>query len=398
MRLLICGSNYPYPTEPNKGIFMHRKIRALAEMSALAVVVPVPYFPNGIPSARYGHFARIPREAVLDGVTVHYPRVLVTPKIGRSLYGVSYAAGLYGPMARLVKELRPQALLAFWAYPDGFATVLLSKMFKLPVFVSAMGCDVNALDRHLGKRRMVTWTFRQCTGAMAVSRALGKAIEALGVEPTKVRVVPNGLDDAFLVQPREGTDRDALQRKGKTVLYCGWLSPEKDPLYLLEAARLLFATRPDVRLKFIGEGVLRSRIAKRAAAWNIADRVTLVGEVRHDQIAEHMRQADVLCLPSLREGHPNVLLEALACGLPIVATDVGGVPEIITDETRGILVPLGRPDALAQALDAALSKQWDRESLRQAVRGRSWDDVAREMLDFVEQSIPGSSMSHGGAG
>jgi teichuronic acid biosynthesis glycosyltransferase TuaC len=313
--------------------------------------------------------------------------VLVTPKIGRSLYGFSYAAGLYGPMARLVKERRPQALLAFWAYPDGFATVLLSRVFKLPVFVVAMGCDVNDLNRHLGKRRMVTWTFQHCDGAMAVSRALGSSIIALGVDPAKVRVVPNGLDDAFLAQPINEPDADAIPRTEKTVLYCGWLSPEKDPLYLLEAARVLFADRPDVRLKFVGDGVLRPRIEELAAAWNIADRVTLVGEVRHDQIAEHMRQADVLCLPSLREGYPNVLLEALACGLPIVATNVGGVPEIVTDGSRGILVPSGQPDVMAQALDTALSRRWDRESLRQAVSGRSWHEVAREMLDFMQPAV-----------
>jgi glycosyltransferase involved in cell wall biosynthesis len=210
----------------------------------------------------------------------------------------------------------------------------------------------------------------------------------LGVDPAKVKVVPNGLDDVYLAQLVDGSDADAVPRTGKTVLYCGRLSPEKDPLYLMEAARLLLANRPDVRLKFVGDGPLRPRIEELAAAWNIADRLTLVGEVPHDQIAQHMRQADVLCLSSVREGYPNVLLEALACGLPIVATNVGGVPEIVTDENVGILVPTGQPRELAQALDTALRKQWDRQSLQQVVRGRSWHDVAREMLDFVERTIP----------
>jgi glycosyltransferase involved in cell wall biosynthesis len=260
-------------------------------------------------------------------------------------------------------------------------------VFQLPVFVSAMGCDVNDLDRHFGKRRMVAWTFRHCTGAMSVSRALGSAIQALGVEPAKVCVIPNGLSDEFLKQSVDSRPADHPASGVKTILYCGWLSPEKDPLYLLEAARLLFATRSDVRLKFVGAGVLREKIEELSAEWKIADRVTLVGEVRHDQIAQHMKEADVLCLPSLREGYPNVLLESLACGLPIVATNVGGVPEIVTDGSLGILVPIRRPAELAQALGTALDRQWDREALRQAVRGRSWDEVAAEILSFIERTI-----------
>jgi glycosyltransferase involved in cell wall biosynthesis len=387
MRLIVCSSNYPNPLEPNKGIFNGRRIRALAERTELTVVAPVPYFPKALPSQRYGQFAQIPHSAVLDGVRVHYPRVLVTPGFGRSLYGLFYAAGLLRPMARLIKECRPQAILAFWAYPDGVGAVLLSRWFKLPVFVCAMGCDVNNLDQHLGKRRMVGWAFRRSNGALAVSRALGSRIAGLGVDPVKIRVVPNGLDDAYLEQVVDGSDSRSSRGAGATVLYCGRLSPEKDPLCLMEAARLLFAKRPDVRLTFVGDGPLRPRIEELATAWKIADRVALVGEVRHDQIAQHMRQADVLCLPSLREGYPNVLLEALACGLPIVATNVGGVPEIVSDERLGILVPTGQPGELAQALDTALCRNWDRHAMREAVRGRSWHDVASEILDFMERNI-----------
>lgn len=388
MRLLICSSNYPYPEAPNRGIFMHRTMKALARQTAVDIVVPIPYFPKAIPSERYRRFARIPRDAVLDGLTIHYPRVLVTPKVARSGYGLTYAAGLYPTMARLVAANRPDALLAFWAYPDGFASVLLSRFFRVPVFVAGLGCDVNDLDHHFGKRRMVTWAFQRSTGAIAVSRALGREIEALGVPRERVAVVPNGLDEDFLAQTAErAAPRAGSGRALKTVLYCGWLSPEKDPLCLLEAVRKLFAARADVRLKYVGDGALRGRIEELAAGWGIGDRVILAGEVRHDRVAEHMMQADVLCLPSLREGYPNVLVEALACGLPIVATNVGGVPEIVTDGSRGLLVPPGRPGELAAALDIALDRPWDREALRRAGRARSWDDVAREILEFIGPAV-----------
>jgi len=386
MRLIVCTSSFPNPAEPNKGIFNGRRVRALAEFAELAVVAPVPYFPKFVPSKMYGRFALVPGEAVLNGLAVSYPRVPVIPKVGRSLYGLLYAAALLRPMAKAIRRSRPDALLSYWAYPDGFATVLLARCFGLPVFVAGMGCDVNDPDRHFGKRWMVTWTFQHATGAFAVSRALGERIVALGVDAAKVKVVPNGLDDAYLANGASGSSADGEKRPGTTVLFCGRLSEEKDPLYLLEAARLLFARRPAARLQFVGDGPLRKKLEELAEEWHIKDRVSFVGEIRHDRVAGYMRQADVLCLTSLREGYPNVLLEALACGLPVVATSVGGVPEIVTDEDLGILVPLGQPAELAAALEKALEKPWDRQTLRQAVKGRSWRDAGREMLAFIEAS------------
>jgi len=387
MRLIVCSSIFPNPAEPNKGIYIYKTVRAMAELADVAVLAPVPYFPKAVPIARYVRYAQVPGQAALDGVRIGYPRVLVTPKIGRPLYGLSYAAGLVRPLSRLVKAGRPQALLAFWAYPDGFATVLLARLFKLPVVVGARGGDVNDVDQHPGRRRMVAWTFRHCDGALAVSRALGSAIVNLGVDSAKVKVVPNGLDDAYLAQAAGAAGPGPGVSVGRTVLYCGRLSAEKDPLSLLEAFRRLLTTRPDARLTFLGDGPLRPRIEALSAELGITGRITLAGEVRHDQIPSYMRQADVLCLPSLQEGYPNVLLEALACGLPVVATDVGGVSEIVTDESLGILVRAGRPDELALALETALSRPWDRQRLRQAAHGRSWHDVARETLDFVERTI-----------
>jgi glycosyltransferase involved in cell wall biosynthesis len=387
MRLIVCSSIFPNPVEPNKGIYVYKTVRAMAERADVAVLAAVPYFPKALPVAQYARYSQVPADAVVDGVRIRHPRVLVTPKIGRPLYGLSYAAGLLRPMSRLIKAGRPQALLAFWAYPDGFATVVLARLFRLPVFVGARGGDVNDVDQYFGRRRMVAWTFRHSDGALAVSRALGSAIVDLGVDPAKVKVVPNGLDDAFLSQVAGCAESGPERHAEPTVLYCGRLSAEKDPGALLEAFRILLARRPEARLVYVGDGPLRPRIEQLAAAWNIADRVEIEGEIRHDQIAGRMRRADVLCLPSLTEGYPNVLLEALACGLPIVATDVGGVSEIVTDESLGILVNPGNPDELARALDAALSRPWDRQRLRRAAQGRSWHDVARETLEFVEHTI-----------
>jgi glycosyltransferase involved in cell wall biosynthesis len=290
-------------------------------------------------------------------------------------------------VARLVKEKRPTALLAYWAYPDGFATVLLSRVFRLPAFVGARGGDINELNHGSARRGMVRWALRHGSGTLAVSRALGEAIVRLGIDPATVAVIPNGVDLEFVREAGRTQDEGPVSRTGATVLYCGRLSEEKDPMGLVEAARLLFAKRADARLVLVGDGALRTKVEESAAAWNIADRITLVGEVRHEQVFQHMRRADVLCLPSLTEGYPNVLLEALACGIPVVATDVGGVREIITGPDLGIVVPPGRPEDLARALDDALSRPWDRQILRKAVSGRSWRDVARETLEFMEHAI-----------
>ena len=390
MRLIVCTNSFPNPLEPSKGIYNLRRVRAMAGAAELAVVVPVPYFPKFLPSRTYERFARLPRAAVIDGLPVTYPRVPVIPRIGRSLYGWLYAAALRQPLAHMVRGHRPDALLSYWAYPDGFATVVLARHFGLPVFVAGMGSDVNDIDHHFGKRRQVTWAFKNATGAVAVSRALGEAIVALGVDPAKVKVVPNGLDDAYLAEQFPDPDGGEEARSGSTILFCGRLSREKNPGYLLHAARILFARRPEARVEFVGDGPLRRQLEALTADWGIRDRVVFAGEVRHDQVAAHMKRADVLCLTSLEEGCPNVLLEALACGLPVVATNVGGVPEIVTSDRLGLVVPLGQPAELAAALETALDRRWDRQALHQAVSGRSWRDVGRETLAFMEGLTPAS--------
>ena len=192
MRLIVCTSTFPNPTEPNKGIYVYRRVRALANLASMAAVAPVPLLSRkALPSARYVRYAQIPAPPTLDGMLVR-----VSPRLGHPkdravpLRHLVYATCLLRPMARLVSSFQPDGLLSFWAYPDGFATVLLSKAFKLPVLVGAMGCDVNNLDQHLGKRRMVGWAFRNCDGAIAVSRAMGSKILELGVTPEKLSVDP----------------------------------------------------------------------------------------------------------------------------------------------------------------------------------------------------------------
>jgi teichuronic acid biosynthesis glycosyltransferase TuaC len=389
MQLVVCTSIFPNPEAPNRGIYVFRKLSALNLLGGVRAVVPIPYFPRGVPSKRYATWARVPGKAQMGSISTWYPRVLVTPGIGRPLYGLSYAAGMYGTVRRLIAERRPAALLGVWAYPDGFATVLLARRFRLPVVVWALGCDVNNLAEFPAKARLVRWTLRNSTGVIAMSAAMQRHIVGLGVLQAKTVAISNGVDSSFLADETAGDsniDRSTAASR-PVVLFCGRLSPEKGILTLVAAAQLLLRRRPDVQFRILGSGPQRQQAEDAVNAAGIAANVTFAGETHHTLIPGEMRAATVLCLPSLREGCPNVILEALASGTPVVGTKVGGIPEIVTNESLGLLVPSEDPAELARALERALATAWDRTVLRAAGRRRSWNDVARDAADFIGRVI-----------
>ena len=176
-------------------------------------------------------------------------------------------------------------------------------------------------------------------------------------------------------------------RDKNTILYCGRFSYEKGLPYLMEAARLLVKRQINFRLVLVGDGPERPKIFELVQKYGLTDRVSFEGEVQHENIPSIMARAGLLCLPSIREGWPNVVMESLACGCPVVASNVGGVPEIISQPELGILVPSGNVMSLANALEEGLKRHWNSEYLSAHVKKRTWDVVAKEVLTEIHSVI-----------
>jgi teichuronic acid biosynthesis glycosyltransferase TuaC len=389
MKVLTFATLFPSVKRPVFGLFVFERASHLAcrQGNLIRVISPVPYFPSWIRSGRWGIYARVPREEVVGNLETHHPRYPLVPGV-MALHGLLMFLGCYSIARRLRREIDFDCIDAHYIYPDGFAAVLLGKVLDLPVCVSARGTDINVFPSFVSIRPIIRWTLRQADGIIAVSATLKSAMTDLGVPGDKVAVIPNGVNvDRFRpIDRSEARDTLGLPLRMKIVLSVGSLTAVKNHHLLISAFAQVFPDRPDVRLYVLGEGPLLYKLQDLARELRVKERVFFLGSRSSDELASWFNAADISCLASSREGWPNVVMESLACGTPVVATRVGGVPEIIASEELGVLVEQN-VDSLAKGMAFAFTKDWNRATLAHHAHARSWDQVAREVEQYLVSQV-----------
>ena len=380
MRVLVFTSHYPAAEAPTRGTFNRELFRELGKRCELRLVGAVPWWHRRHLGGGM-FFPRRERDETLEATWLSY-------------WSIPGAWPLHGAAAHASTRLAVRAerrrfpfdlVLASWGYPDAVAAAAHAKRAGVPLVVNVLGSDVNDLARRPLLAPQIRWAFARAQRVVAVSGALGERVVKMGVPLGRVTVLRNGVDTSTFAPREQGEARRALglPAGGRVVLYTGNFHRVKGADVLLEAMARL--DRPDVRLYLVGRGPLEPALWEQAAALGLGERVRFVGPEPHHRIPSWMAAADLLCLPSRNEGCPNVVLEALASGRGVVASRVGGVPEIL-DEERGVLVPPGEPEALARGLRAGLDRAWDAGRQRAAVEGRGWADVAARYLEIFEDA------------
>jgi glycosyltransferase involved in cell wall biosynthesis len=380
MRLLIVTSQFPIAGEPNRGRPVYQTIRELSRLATVRVVSPVATYPRWAQPRSYLFRASDDAQAV-EGCDVQYVRYPALPAVTRPLNGWSCARALHAPL----KAFAPDLVLSYWLYPDAYGAMLAARKAGLPLVAGARGSDLRVRDAV--SRALTRPVVNAAQRLLVVSEDLGRvAAENYGADPARIRTIPNGCD-ASLFHPADRAASRAqlgIAADAEVVTYVGRLVAEKGLRELLDACRTLAATRPRLRLVLVGEGPMREEIAARLAA-DPSLQVTLAGAQPPAEVARWMAASDLVTLPSYSEGHPNVLVEALACGRPVVATPVGGIPEVV-DAESGILVPARDAAALAAGLAQALDRHWDESALARKF-SRDWRQVAEDTLEACEQAL-----------
>jgi glycosyltransferase involved in cell wall biosynthesis len=286
---------------------------------------------------------------------------------------------------RLHREKRFDCIDAHFVYPDGFAAVRLGKKLGMPVFVSARGTDINLYPSFHLIRPMLRWTLTHAAGVIAVSADLKSKMMALGIPEANIRVIPNGVDtERFQPLDRKSARRQlGLAEEGPIAVSVGSLIESKGHHLLIAAVRKLTERFPEVRLYVIGDGVFRTKLEQLVREKQLQERVFLPGNRPNEELSLWFGSANISCLMSSREGWPNVVSEALACGTPVLATGVGGIGEIITSPELGMLVERN-VDSIAAGLEQAFTKTWNRGEIAGHSRSRSWDAVAAEVEAFLK--------------
>lgn len=386
MKLLVLSNLFPTAWDPLRASFNRQQFDRLAARHELDVLAAVDFRerrrgPQGEPPAL--------AHARLSDFTFWYP-----PGIGRSLHGLAWYASLLAQQGARLKRGRYDLLLASWAYPDAVGTSLLARRLGVPYVVKVHGSDLNVQAGYRLRRPQIAAALRGARAVVAVSDALATKVRELGVAGDRVHLLYNGVDGERFhpgdrAAARAGLD---LPADGPLVLYVGNLKPSKGCVDLLEAFPAVLARHPQARLAFVGGGAAAATLLARAQALGIADRVLLAGARPHDELANWMRAATLLSLPSHNEGVPNVILEAMACGLPVVATRVGGIPEVLPPEA-GLMVPAHDRAALGAALDEALARDWSQAAITAHAASFRWQDNV-DRLDRIVRDAAAPLPAH----
>lgn len=385
MKVLAIATLYPNRSQPVHALFVEQRIRAMAARFPVRVLCPIPWFPFADSLARYRHRRAIPRQEVRDGVEVLYPRFLSIPRFLKPLDGLFLFLSCWWVARGLRDDFPFDRIDAHLAFPDGWGAILLGRVFRVPVAVTLRGHDVNDLPDYPVRGRQVAWALRQAGVVFAVADALRQAAVSLGASAERVLTVGNGVDPSRFAPTSRDAARKALglDPDDRVLVSVGHLVERKGFHHIVRALPRVAERHPRVRLVIVGapgeEGDFTAGIWTAIREAGVADRVSLVGAVRHDRLALFYSAADVFCLASAKEGRPNVVLESIACGTPVVATRVWGTPEILDADWLGILVDDTDPETLGGALSRALDTRWDRKRIAEKSRDFSWEAGAERV-------------------
>jgi glycosyltransferase involved in cell wall biosynthesis len=383
MRILVLTNLYPNPFEPNRGLFNRNQIRHLAEEHEVTVISPI-LWTDEWAARRAGSSPLLNgRENELDGIPIVHPRYFYTPKVLRSCYGRFFKASVRRAFNRTVDRFQPDVVFSPWAYPDGWAAVELGHGCGLPVVIKVHGSDIHQLNRFPGRCSGTLQALHDANGVVVVSADLKDQIIRLGVNGESIRVIYNGIDAGVFApgDKRQARARLGLPENRAAVVMVANFVPVKGHRILLEALKLLEGSGVPFDCHLLGDGPLRSSLASEAAALGLTHRVIFHGTKSQADLGDWYRAADIVAVPSLAEGIPNVLLEAMTCGVPCVATSLDGIREVMPMDYPCRLVPPGDAGALASAIQMMLHQE--PQAARSQAAPRSHCQAAKELGQFL---------------
>ncbi|MFL6193315.1 MAG: glycosyltransferase family 4 protein [Thermoanaerobaculia bacterium] len=401
LRVLLFSVVFPNAAQPHYGTFVRERMRGLPAGVDVRVVAPKPWFPF-VSGLRPGFRPEVPREEDHDGVRVFHPRFLSFPGFLKCLDGLLLFLCTLPLLRRLRREERFDVIDAHFVYPDGLAAVLAGLVLRVPVTITLRGMLPLLVPFRL-RRPQLRFALRRASRIVAVSESLKRDAVALGIPGEKIRVIENGIDPAAFhpIDRTEARRSLGLPKYGPLLASVGTLAPRKGFHLVMEAMAKLRRTWPTLRFAVVGgdgpEGSQGAELRALAARLGLQERVIFAGPRKSAELASWYCAADLFVLATAHEGCPNVVLEALACGTPVVATPVGNIPELLAGPDSGIVVER-TVEALAAGLDQALKRAWDPDKVRARVASRTWAVVSREHAEELLAASSSLSRSRGRAG
>lgn len=386
-RIVVLSSLFPSAVQPGAGLFVRERMFRVGRELPLAVVAPTPWFPLQSLLRRFkpGFRPGAPRHETQQGHEVWFPRFVSVPGALKGWDGLAMALAAWPRLARLKRAGRLDLIDAHFAYPDGYAATLLGRWLGVPVTITLRGTEQRqAHDPALAPKLRAA--LQRATQVFAVSESLRQVALGLGIAADKVRVVGNGVDLArFNPLPRaEARAALGLAADAPVLVSVGGLCERKGFHRVIERLPALRERFPGLVYLVVGgpspEGDLGPQLRAQVAAAGLGDAVRFLGPLPPDALRGPLSAADVFVLATRNEGWANVFLEAMACGLPVVTTAVGGNAEVVCRAELGHVVPFGDGPALEAAVADALARDWDADTIRRYAAANTWDRRVAELV------------------
>src|SRR3569832_413366 len=391
-RLVVFSTLFPHAAQPNAGVFIRERMFRVGKKLPITVVSPRAWFPLQGLIRRFRSQFRPPARAyeIQQGIEIFRPRFFSFPGVGRSLDGLFMAVGSYAVLRRLRGKGRVDILDAHFAYPDGYAAPLLGWWLDIPVTITLRGTEVPQ-SRDAARRARIVKALNRAVRVFSVADALKQYVGALGVDKDKILVVGNGVDSERFRPIAKQTTQETHGKPADVpvIITVGGLVERKGFHRVMEVLPNLRLKFPDTRYLIVGgasaEGDKKTHQKTQATRHKHSDAVHFLGPLPPEDLHVPLSAADVFVLSTRNEGWANVLLEAMACGLPVVTTDVGGNREVVCNEKLGTIVPFGNAEALAQALADALARPWNRRDIIAHARDNDWTHRVAVLSDEFER-------------
>jgi glycosyltransferase involved in cell wall biosynthesis len=346
-------------------MFNYQQFGYLEEMADVYYLIPVA-FPDW-----WKHRAQLKNIEK----NIKYVPYIYIPKFGRRFYGKLMQWSLSLLANSWIKDISPVKILASWAYPDAVAAVEIAKKFNTEFYLKVHGSDINMHAAFPERAKQITKMANYAQGILSVSQDLANKMVVMGINKNKIHVIYNGVNlEKFIPKP--------ANNESPYIVFIGNLKYDKGVIELLQAFIQIHEQFPELQLRYIGSGNMATKLQEIINEHQLHEKIKLEGVKAHDQLPDIIAHATLLALPSYNEGVPNVVLEAMACATPVVVTKVGGIPEVVTEET-GIIATEITADAIACCLQEALNKNWDYSAIRTHAESFNWARNTDELANML---------------
>jgi len=387
--LLILTSAFPYNSD-SAGIFIKEQLKLLRkEFNQIIVISPLAYFPkiliNSKKFQQFTGYSTYPTSYSFENVKIFFPRYFPIPPSGDFFMWIrNYFNFLVVEKTIKKEKLNFDIIHAHFIHPSGYVGAKLKSKYYKPLIITAHGGDIYLQpfknDKWLYSTRNI---LKQADKIITTSRRNYNIItEKLDIPKKKIKIIKNGFNEKLFhpIKKEMARDKLLLPKNVKIILSIGNITEIKGHKYLIEAMNKIVLTRKNVLCIIIGKGS-KLKLERLVEKLDLANYVVINDNKSHEEIPLWINACDIFVLPSLDEGSPTVIPEALGCGKPVVATRVGGVPEIIQNKDIGLLVEKQDPESLSEGIQLAFKKRWDSEKIvGYAKQSYTWQQISRDIL------------------